>query len=300
MGLESDKRKFLQPETVALLNSMALRARMIVEGYIIGHHRSPYHGFSVEFAEHRAYGSGDEIRHIDWRLYGKTDRLYVKRYEEETNLRSHLILDTSRSMQYTSGEVTKLQYGNYLVAALSYLMINQQDAAGLAQFDDKLRSFIHPKSTPGHLNTLLSRLDDETAGNDTQIEPVLHKMAERIKKRGLVVLISDLFDDPENIMSSLKHFRHNKQEVIVFHILDRKELEFDFNSRTKFLDMETGEEITTEPWHIRSNYNDLIKDLQDYYRSECRQHRIDYVCLFTDQNLDIGLTEYLNKRKKLG
>ena len=300
MGLEYDKRKFLQPETVALLNSMALRARMIVEGYIIGHHRSPYHGFSVEFAEHRAYGSGDEIRHIDWRLYGKTDRLYVKRYEEETNLRSHLILDTSRSMQYTSSEVTKLQYGNYLVAALSYLMINQQDAAGLAQFDDKLRSFIHPKSTPSHLNTLLSHLDDETAGNDTQIEPVLHKMAERIKKRGLVVLISDLFDDPENIMSGLKHFRHNKQEVIVFHILDRKELDFDFNSRTKFLDMETGEEITTEPWHIRSNYNDLIKDLQDYYRSECRQHRIDYVCLFTDQNLDIGLTEYLNKRKKLG
>ena len=300
MGLEYDKRKFLQPETVALLNSMALRARMIVEGYIIGHHRSPYHGFSVEFAEHRAYGSGDEIRHIDWRLYGKTDRLYVKRYEEETNLRSHLILDTSRSMQYTSGEVTKLQYGNYLVAALSYLMINQQDAVGLAQFDDKLRSFIHPKSIPGHLNTLLSHLDDETAGNDTQIEPVLHKMAERIKKRGLVVLISDLFDDPENIMSGLKHFRHNKQEVIVFHILDRKELDFDFNSRTKFLDMETGEEITTEPWHIRSNYNDLIKDLQDYYRSECRQHRIDYVSLFTDQNLDIGLTEYLNKRKKLG
>ncbi len=254
----------------------------------------------MEFAEHRAYGSGDEIRHIDWRLYGKTDRLYVKRYEEETNLRSHLILDTSRSMQYTSGEVTKLQYGNYLVAALSYLMINQQDAAGLAQFDDKVRSFIHPKSTPGHLNTLLSRLDDETAGKDTQIEPVLHKMAERIKKRGLVVLISDLFDEPENIMSGLKHFRHNKQEVIVFHILDRKELDFDFNSRTKFLDMETGEEITTEPWHIRSNYNDLIKDLQDYYRCECRQHRIDYVCLFTDQNLDIGLTEYLNKRKKLG
>ena len=300
MSLESDKRKFLQPETVVLLNSMALRAKMIVEGYIIGHHRSPYHGFSVEFAEHRAYGSGDEIRHIDWRLYGKTDRLYVKRYEEETNLRSYLILDTSRSMQYTSDNITKLQYGNFLVAALSYLMINQQDAAGLVQFDDKLRSFIHPKSTPSHLNTILSCLNDKTAGNDTQIEPVLHKMAERIKKRGLVVLISDLFDDPENVMSGLKHFRHNKQEVIVFHILDRKEVEFDFNSRTKFLDMETGDEITTEPWHIRSNYNDLIKDLQDYYQSECRQHRIDYFSLFTDQNLDTGLSEYLNKRKKMG
>jgi len=300
MSLESKKREFLQPETVALLNSMSIRAKMIVEGYIIGLHRSPYHGFSVEFAEHRAYGSGDEIRHIDWRLYGKTDRLYVKRYEEETNLRSQLILDTSKSMQYTSRTITKLQYGNYLVAALSYLMINQQDAVGLSQFDDKLRSFIHPRSTPGHLNTILSRLDDNTTGKDTQIEPVLHKMAERIKKRGLIILISDLFDKPENIISGLKHFRHNKQEVIVFHILDRKELEFDFNQRTKFLDMETGEEITTEPWHIRSQYNNLIQDLQNYYQSECRQHRIDYVLLFTDQNLDIGLTEYLNKRKKMG
>ena len=300
MTLHSKKRKFLQPETVALLNSMSLRARMIVEGYIIGHHRSPYHGFSVEFAEHRAYGSGDEIRYIDWKLYGKTDRLYVKRYEEETNLRSQLILDTSKSMQYTSSAITKLQYGNYLAAALSYLMINQQDAVGLAQFDDKLRSFIHPKSTPSHLNTILSKLDDKTVGKDTQIELVLHKMADRIKKRGLIILISDLFDKPENIVSGLKHFRHNKQEVIVFHILDRKELEFDFNRRTKFLDMETGEEITTEPWHIRSKYNNLVKDLQNYYQLECRQHRIDYVLLFTDQNLDIGLTEYLNKRKKMG
>ena len=300
MELESDKTKFLQPEMVAVLNSMSLRARMIVEGYIIGHHRSPYHGFSVEFAEHRAYGSGDEIRHIDWKLYGKTNRLYVKRYEEETNLRSYLILDTSRSMQYTSSKITKLQYGNYLVAALSYLMINQQDAAGLVQFDDKFRSFIHPKSTSGHLTTILSRLDDEAIGKDTQIEPVLHQMAERIKKRGLVILISDLFDNPKNIISGLKHFRHNKQEVIVFHILDRKEMEFDFNSRTKFQDMETGEEITTEPWHIRNNYNNLIKKLQHYYQFECRQHRIDYVRLFTDQSLDTGLTEYLNKRKKIG
>ena len=292
----ADKRKYLQPETVAMLNSMALRARLVVEGYIIGQHRSPYHGFSVEFAEHRAYGSGDEIR----KLYGKTDRLYVKRYEEETNLRAHLILDTSRSMLYASGSVSKLNYANSLIAALSYLMINQQDAAGLVRFSDKIDSFIPPKSKPSHLNAILTQLDDEKAGNDTKIEPVLHEMADRIKKRGLVVLVSDLFDDPEQIMNGLKHFRHQKQEVIVFHILDRKELEFDFNTRTKFLDMETGEEITTEPWHIRSSYTDLISRLQDYYRIECRQHLIDYVPIFTDQNLDLGLTEYLNKRKKLG
>lgn len=282
-----------------MLNSMALRARLVVEGYIIGHHRSPYHGFSVEFAEHRAYGSGDEIRHIDWKLFGKTDRLYVKRYEEETNLRSHLILDTSGSMQYKSGSVSKLNYANSLIAALSYLMINQQDATGLVQFSDKINTFIPPKSKPSHLNAILTKLDDEKTGNDTKIEPVLHEMAERINKRGLVVLVSDLFDDPDQIMNGLKHFRHKKQEVIVFHILDRKELEFDFNTRTKFLDMETSEEITTEPWHIRESYTDLVSGLQSFYRKKCRRHLIDYVPIFTDQNLDLGLTEYLNKRKKL-
>ena len=151
MDIKKNKKKFLRPETVALLNTMSLRARLVVEGYIIGNHRSPYHGFSVEFAEHRSYNSGDEIRHIDWRLYGKPDRLYIKRYEEETNLRSHLILDTSNSMKYSSSGITKLQYGNYLAAALSYLMINQQDAAGLVQFDEEIKTFIPPKSNQNHL-----------------------------------------------------------------------------------------------------------------------------------------------------
>ena len=300
MKHESNKKKYLQPEMVALLHSMALRARLVVEGYIIGQHRSPYHGFSVEFAEHRAYGSGDEIRHIDWKLYAKTDRFYVKRYEEETNLRSYLILDTSNSMNYKSTGVTKLQYGNYLIAALSYLMINQQDAVGLIQFAEKLKTFIEPKSTKSHLNTVFSSLENQTTGGDTNIESTLHQMAERIKKRGLVILVSDLFDDPKKIISGLKHFRHNKQEIIVFHILDKKELEFDFNSRTKFLDMETGEKLTTEPWHIRSSYTDLINNLRNYYKTECSRNRIDYVSLFTDQNLDIGLSEYLNKRRRLG
>ena len=300
MAPKTDKRKYLQPETVAMLNSMALRARLVVEGYIIGQHRSPYHGFSVEFAEHRAYGSGDEIRHIDWKLFGKTDRLYVKQYEEETNLRAHLILDTSRSMLYSSGSVSKLNYANSLVAALSYLMVNQQDAAGLVQFSDRVNTFIPPKSKPSHLNAILTQLDDENAGNDTRVEPVLHEMAERIIKRGLVVLVSDLLDDPEQIMNGLKHFRHKKQEVIVFHILDRKELEFDFNTRTKFLDMESGDEVVTEPWHIRSSYTDLVSELQSYYRKDCRENLIDYFPVFTDQDLDRSITEYLNKRKKLG
>lgn len=285
---------------VAMLDSISMRAKMVVEGYIIGQHRSPYHGFSVEFAEHRSYEPGDEVRHIDWKLYGKTNRLYVKRYEEETNLRAHLILDTSKSMAYASGSVSKLQYGSYLLAALSYLMISQQDAAGVVLFDESIRSFIPPKSTPSHLNSLLNVLDVESPGSDTKIEPVLHEMAERINKRGLVIIISDLFDDPNNIMNGLKHFRHSKQEVILFHILDRNELEFDFNTRTKFVDMESGEEITTDPWHVKNDYKNLIKGLQNYYKRECRLNLIDYVPLFTDDSLDKGLNEYFNKRQKLG
>ena len=203
-------------------------------------------------------------------------------------------------MTYASGKVTKLDYGSYLLAALSYLMISQQDAAGVVLFDEKIRSFIPPKSTPSHLNTLLNTLDVKQPGNDTKIETVLHEMAERINKRGLVIIISDLLDDPKSILNGLKHFRHKNQEVILFHILDRNELEFDFNSRTKFIDMESGVEITTDPWHIKTDYKNLILDLQKYYKSQCRHNNIDYVSLFTDDNLDKGLSEYFNKRQKLG
>ena len=299
MSAITDKKKYLQPETVALLNSMELRARLVVEGYIIGLHRSPYHGFSVEFAEHRSYESGDEIRHIDWKLFGKTDRLYVKRYEEETNLRSHIILDVSKSMLYASNGISKLTYANTLAASLSYLMINQQDAVGLVQFSENIKTIIPPKAKPSHLNLILTQLDDQKVGEDTKVGKILQEMADRIRKRGLIILISDLFDDFKNIMKGLKHFRHLNQEVIVFHILDRKEFDFDFNTRTKFLDMETGEEIVTEPWHIRSNYNSLIQNLQEDYTKDCREYKIDYVPIFTDQNLDTSLTAYFNRRRKL-
>ena len=285
---------------VAMLNSISMKAKLVVEGYIIGQHRSPYHGFSVEFSEHRSYEPGDEVKHIDWKLYGKTNRLYVKRYEEETNLRAHLILDTSKSMSYTSNKVSKLDYGSYLLAALSYLMISQQDAAGVVLFDEKIRAFIPPKSTPSHLNTLLNVLDAPKPGNDTKIESVLHQMAERINKRGLVIIISDLLDEPKNILKGLKHFRHKKQEVILFHILDRNGLEFEVENRTKFVDMESGEEITTDPWHIKNDYKNLILDVQKYYRRNCRLNKIDYVPLYTDDSLDKGLSEYFNKRQRLG
>ena len=295
-----DKRKYLDPLIVAKLDNMALRARLVVEGYLIGQHKSPYHGFSVEFAEHRAYGSGDEIRHIDWKLYGKTDRYYVKRYEEETNLRSYILLDTSQSMTYGSGAITKLEYGSYLSAALTHLMLNQRDAMGLVLFDEIIRKFIPPRAAPSHANIIMGTLDKIQSANDTQIRPTLDYMAERIKKRGLVILISDLLDDPDQVLMGLNHFRHNKQEMIVFHLLDRQELEFQFGNRTKFRDLETDETITTEPWHIRSAYKELIEMHQRKYRLGCRNQRIDYVPLFTDQPLDLALNEYLNKRQKTG
>ena len=295
----NNKKKYLDPEKVAMLDSISLKAKMVVEGYIIGQHRSPYHGFSVEFAEHRSYEPGDEIRHIDWKLYGKTNKLYIKRYEEETNLRAHLILDTSKSMTYSSGKISKLEYGSYLLAALSYLMITQQDAAGVVLFDESIRSFVPPKSTSSHLNILLNTLDVKSCGVDTNIEPVLHEMAEKINKRGLVIIISDLFDNPNNIMNGLKHFRHNKQEVIIFHILDKNELEFNFNSRTQFIDMESGKNIITEPWHIRNDYRNLMIDQQKFYKQQCGLNQIDYVPLYTHDNLDKGISEYFSKRQKL-
>lgn len=295
-----DKRKYLKPETVAMLDNMALRARLVVEGYMIGLHRSPYHGFSVEFADHRAYGFGDDTRHVDWKLYGKTDRYYIKRFEEETNLSASILLDTSASMTYASGKVSKLDYGSYLTAALCYLLLNQQDAAGLSLFDSRVRTKIPPHSTKSHLNILLGQLENIEPGPDTAIGTVLHDMAERIRKRGLVVLISDLLDDEASMLSGLKHFRHNKQEILVFHIIDPEEMNFNFNSRTLFEDIETGETITTDPWQIRSAYIRRIYRFQDSFRKKCLVNRIGYFPIWTDQNLDLALNEFLRKRHKMG
>ncbi|MFQ6614102.1 MAG: DUF58 domain-containing protein [Fidelibacterota bacterium] len=295
-----DKRRYLQPEIVARLNTMSLRARLVVEGFMVGHHRSPYHGFSVEFSEHRAYGPGDEIRHIDWKLYGKTDRYYVKRFEEETNLRAYILLDMSRSMAFRSGSVSKLDYGSYLTAALTYLMLNQQDAVGLALFDTTLRDFVPSRGTRSHLNVVLSHLDRCVPGGDTRLGSVLHQMAERFKKRGLIILISDLLDDPATIIHGLKHFRYNKQEVIVFHVMDRQEVEFQFRTRTRFRDAESGQVITTEPWQIREAYQRHLGQFRETLRRECGLLNVDYVALHTDDRLDIALREFLGKRQKLG
>lgn len=289
----------LKPETLSRLKNLEIRARLVVEGFITGLHKSPYHGFSVEFAEHKQYMPGDEIKHIDWKVLGKTDRYYVKQYEEETNLKSFILLDVSGSMQYGSGRVKKIEYATYLAASLSYLMLKQRDAVGLSLFSDKIVKYIPPRSIQTYLIHILKVLENIEPGGETNVSPAFHTLAERIKRRGLVIIISDLFDKPENIVSGLKHFRHRNHEVLVFHILDPLELSFAFSSEAVFVDMETNEEINTLPWHIRKEYRIQVQETLKYYRKVCRENSIDYVMLNTENELDEALSEYLIKRKRL-
>lgn len=292
-------REFLTPEIISKIDSLHFRARRVVEGFIVGNHKSPYHGFSAEFSEHRAYGIGDEIKNIDWKLYGKTDRYYVKQFEEETILRAHLLLDKSRSMNYGSGALTKMEYAQTLFASFCYLMLKQQDAVGLTLFDTDIQKFIPPRSKSSHLNVLLTELSKMKVGGETSIAPILHKIAERIHKRGLIILISDLFDDPQKTFNGLKHFKYNGHEVVVFHILDPEEMEFNFNERTRFIDKETGQKITTDPWHIKKDYQAEMKKFCEFYKFNCRKNKMDYVQITTEQNLDEVVANYLIKRNGL-
>jgi len=295
-----DRRKYLDPEVISRLGNMSLRARLVVEGFIIGLHKSPYHGFSVEFAEHRPYMPGDEIKHLDWKLYGKTDRFYIKQFEEETNLKSYILLDKSASMGFSSRKVSKLDYASYLAAALGYLMLKQQDGVGLTTFDTQERTVLPPIAKRSHLNLVLADLEKITPGEETGIAPILHTVAERLKKRGLIILISDLLDEPSAVLNALKHFRHKKHEVIVFHILDPQEIEFNFDHQTQFVDLENKKSLITEPWTIRSAYRGLVEKFIQVYREGCRSNNIDYVFLRTDDFLDHALVEYLNKRSRIG
>lgn len=295
-----DYRRFLNPEVVSKLSNMDLVARLVVEGFITGLHKSPYHGFSVEFAEHRQYMPGDSIRHIDWKVYAKSDRFYVKQYEEETNLKAYILLDASGSMAYQSNGLPKLEYGSYLSAALTYLMLTQRDAVGLAVFDSGIRRYIPPRSVMSHLNVLLKELDTVQASESTNVSSTFHQLAERIKRRGLIIVISDLFDAPEKVLLGLKHFRHKKHEVIVFHVLDPYERSFSYRDEAKFKDMETGEELPTQPWHIWTEYKELMSERIETFKRECRTHLIDYVLMDTAVDFDFALFSYLNKRKRLG
>jgi uncharacterized protein (DUF58 family) len=278
---------------------MQLRARLVVEGFMVGLHKSPYHGFSVEFAEHRPYMPGDSLRNLDWKVFAKTDRYYVKQYEEETNLKSYLLLDVSNSMNFGTTGVTKFQYASYLAAALSYLMIQQRDAVGLATYDTELRSYHPPRSVHTYLNVLLTQLEKTQPSAKTDIGKNLHSVADRISRRGLVIVLSDLLDDPARMLSGLKHFRHEGHEVLVFHILDPREIDFAYSGDVRFRDLETEEEMPTQPWHLRKAYREQIQEFIESLRRGCREDSIDYVLLNTETSYAEALIQYLTKRKRL-
>jgi uncharacterized protein (DUF58 family) len=292
------RTRFLDPAVIARLGTLDLKARTIVEGFLTGLHRSPFKGFSVEFAEYRQYFPGDDLTTLDWKVYAKTDRHFVKKYEEETNLVCHILLDMSASMGYASGEVTKLQYGSYLAAALAYLMNRQRDAVGLIAFDDRIEQMLPARARPGHLTSLLVTLERLQLGTRTDVAKPLRDLAEAIHKRGLVILISDLLDDPERVIEGLKHFRYRGTEVIVFQILDPAEIAFPFTKAARFRDMETQDEVLAVPDVVRPQYLQAVSDLIARYRRELRVAGIDYTLLETSVPLEHGLMAYLSTRRR--
>lgn len=290
-------QKYLNPQTLASLDGLDLQARLVVEGYVAGMHPSPYHGFSVEFAEHREYVPGDDIRHVDWKVWSKTDKLYLKQYEEETNLLLYLLLDTSESMAYSSGQnVSKLQYAQFVAAALAYMTLQQQDSVGLATFDETVERYLKPAGQPSHLKELFHIMDVSPASQKSDMGTVFHDLAERFKKRGVVAIFSDFFDDVSKIVAGLKHFRHRRHEVIVFHILDPAEVEFPFRDTTLFKGLEGLPEILTEPHALQRAYRAEIGEFLAELKKACRMIDIDYVPMRTDEDLDVPLSSYLASR----
>ncbi len=292
--------KYFDPEQAARLGKLNLIARTVVEGFITGLHRSPHHGFSVEFNEHREYTSGDDLRHLDWVALARTDRYYIKQYEQETNLRAHILLDVSGSMAYGTGDQTKFEYGCRLASMIAYLMVRQQDMVGLVTFDEAIRDHLPPGSTAMHLDRLFTRLEDVTPGNVTAVSKTFHDLAEKIARRGLIIIISDLYDEPAEVMRALRHFRHKKHQVIVFHVLDQAEVDLPFNQLLTFVDMETEEKLQIDAKFIREEYKRQVDEFLARYRSDCSDSAIEYVVATTQTPYDVMLRSYLASRQRLG
>ena len=297
-----DTASYIDPETVSRISRLDLVARLVVEGFITGLHRSPYHGFSVEFSEHRPYMPGDSLRDIDWKAYAKSDRLYVKQYEEETNLKAYILLDISGSMDFKAGApLSKFRYATSLAAALSYLMLKQRDAVGLLLYHHRIESYVAPRSTQSQLQVLLKAIEQARPQSETKMAPAFHDLAERISRRGLVIVLSDLLDEPAEVLKGLRHFRHLGHEVIVFHLLDPRERDLDFRDEIRFYDLETPDEtLTTQPRHIHLEYREMMDNLIRTYQTSCANARIDYALLDTATLFDTALSRYLVQRKRIG
>ena len=296
--MQTTVQQYLDPKILARLEGLALRARLIVEGYVSGVHRSPFHGFSIEFAEHREYAPGDDLRYLDWKVLARTDKYYLKQYEEETNLACNLLVDTSESMRYQSPQapMSKLEYAKCAAAALAYLVLHQQDSVGLVTFDDEVRGVLRPSSKPSHLRQLLHVLETATPVGKTAAGSVFHELAQRFRKRGIAIILSDLFDDVEAILTALKHFRHHRHEVLLMQVLDPAELDFPFQETTLFRGLEGGPEVLVEPRALRKAYLAQFQQFLHRLKRGCREHRIDYVLLRTDESLEVVLSRYLALR----
>jgi uncharacterized protein (DUF58 family) len=288
--------QFLDPAVVARIGSLELKARVIVEGFLQGLHRSPFRGLSVEFAEYRPYLPGDDPASIDWKVFARSDRYYVKTFEHETNVPCYMLLDVSRSMAFGPGGVTKLQYGSYLSAALAYLLQRQRDAVGLVAFDADVVMQLPPSARPGHLRALLAAIERLEPGGPSDFSRPLERIAQAMARRGLVVVVSDLLDEPERVIKGLRYIRSRGSEVIVFHVLDPVELSFSFDRPVKLRDLESGREVLVSPRAARPAYLEKIQALVARYREELRSHAIDYCLVETSRPLDAVLLEYLAAR----
>ncbi|HEV3262382.1 MAG TPA: DUF58 domain-containing protein [Gemmataceae bacterium] len=290
---------YLQPDVIARAQALGLKARTIVEGLRVGEHRSPYRGFSVEFVQHREYVPGDDIRHIDWKGYGRSERYTIKQYEQETNFIGHILLDASRSMLYGAGATNKLEYAKLLAASLAYLIIHQRDSASLAVFDADWRSQLPASSQPGHVQTILRALESTQPQEKTAVGPLLHQLADKVRRRGLVFLISDCFDDVAGLLAGLQHLRFGGHEVTVFHVLHPDEVGFPFEGMIRFEGLEDYEKLLTRPHLIRPAYLRALHGYLEELRAGCEANRCDYVLMDTSRPLAEALTEYLARRQRV-
>lgn len=294
--------RYLEAKTIARLGRVQLVARGVVEGFLAGLHKSPHHGWSVEFSEHREYVPGDPPRHIDWRALARTGRYYVKLFEDETNVRTHLLVDTSASMGYASPgtRFTKLEYACYLAGAIAYLMIRQQDSVGLVTFDEARTSYLAPRSVASHLGAVLERLEALRAGRRTDLARTFHDVAEAIGRRGLIVIVSDLLDDEREVFRALRHFRRKRHEVILFHVLDPAETDFPFSRLADFVDLETGERLQVDPRYVRAEYRREVEKFCSAYRADCAESRVEYVRVNTAVPIETMLGTFLARRSRRG
>ncbi len=310
MAMQRDGMEYmrlLDPDALARIHRLELIARGTVEGFVSGRHKSPYKGLSVEFAEHRQYVPGDSITDLDWRVYGKSDRYYIKQYMEESNLRATILVDASGSMAYTGDvaaehhgtRLSKFEYARYMAASLAHLMIHQQDAVGLVTFDTAVRRYIPSHSRVSHLRAILTELSETEPGEETAVAPIFHEIAERIHRRGLVIVVSDLFDDPAEILKALHHFRYCKHETIIFHVMAEEELTFPFSGQSVFRDLEVlDRKLQLDANAIRAEYLEQVRGFVHDLEVGCGQMNIDYVQVCTRQPFDMALANYLARRRR--